>query len=340
MCRISGFSPGGNFLWILENPQNIYFLFMSWVDGRYKVDLETESDLTLTTFAIPDYYSMQKAWKFPSRKNNPMYMYNAWICMAYHWANVIICVVLVIHHRMLVFARGLQPTAVILLIVLLGIKFGHAELIASPYADCKDNFSTLERALFETGDNRFQIISTFYPARERVLLYAKVFYYFCDKITATEQINCTEPQEWRWTTGSFYFVQAPSVLRFTSLFFVYPQGRIGELNITLPAECKNVSKTRKDIDRGREGKLEILTQRVSITKKPYNSHGQHILHWRYQVYAACAAVSVLCIVLTHYRRYYSSAKFNLRNTCATHMHTATAKTSHYMVPGSERESTL
>ncbi len=246
---------------------------MSWVDGRYKEDFEIESDLTLTTFAIPDYYSMQKAWKFPSPKNNPMYMYNAWF--VWHIIErivIIICVVLVIHHRMLVFARGLQPTAVILLIVVLGIKFGRAELIVSPYADCKDNFSTLERALFETGDNRFRIISTFYPARERVLLYAHANYYFCDKITATEQINCTEPEKWRWTTGSFYFVQAPSVLRFTSLFFVYPEGRIGELDIHLPTECKNVSRTRESIGRGREeGMLEILTQRVSITKKPYNS---------------------------------------------------------------------
>ncbi len=172
---------------------------------------------------------------------------------------------LVIHSRMLVFARGLQPTTVILLTMLLGIKFGRAELIGSPYADCKNNFTTLERALVENGRNRFNILSTFYPARESVLLYAHVNYNFCDKITATELINCTEPEKWRWTTGSFYFVQAPSVLRFTSLFFVYPEGRIGELDIHLPTECKDVSRTRQGNGRDREeGMLEILTQRVSI----------------------------------------------------------------------------
>ncbi len=223
------------------------------------------------------YTTTQKAQKkfHPSKINNPM----VWHIIE---RIVIICVVLVIHLRMLVFARGLQPTAVILLTVLLGIKFGCAELIGSAYADCKDNFTTLERALFETGDNRFQIISTFYPARESVLLYAHANYYFCENITATEQINCTEPEEWRWTTGSFYFVQAPSVLRFTSLFFVYPEGRIGELSIHLPAECKDVSRTRQGHGPGRqEGMLEILTQRVSKVipiKKPYDGCGRHILH--------------------------------------------------------------
>ncbi len=129
------------------------------------------------------------------------------------------------------------------------------------YDNCSLSFAVLEQALFDTDDNFFQLISTFYPARESSIVFANVTYVFLP----TDTDNRTTYQNWIWTTGSFYLIQPPSVLRFSSLLFVYPQGNIGQLKLHLPGECRNVSTTRKLHHKEKsEGMLEILTKRVSF----------------------------------------------------------------------------
>ncbi len=123
------------------------------------------------------------------------------------------------------------------------------------YEGCSTNFSVLEQALYDTCHNKFELISKFYPARETVTQYATVTYIF---------LGADIPkQHWIWTTGTFYFVQPPAVLRFTSLLFVYPESNMKQVTIYLPVECKDAS-TIRSISTGDEGMLEILTRRVSV----------------------------------------------------------------------------
>ena len=128
------------------------------------------------------------------------------------------------------------------------------------YGDCSTNFTTLERALFETCDNHYSILTAFYPPRESVALYADVYYHFLPN----EADNDTLIQHWIWTSGSFYLVQPPAVFRFTSLFFSYPEGQIHNLKITLPRECRNLTTPQSISGDDGLGMLEVLTHRVSI----------------------------------------------------------------------------
>ena len=150
-----------------------------------------------------------------------------------------------------------------LLSTLLGliVAASHAQSDESEFADCSTNFTTLERTLYEFADNRFQILSTFFPARESVTLYVDVTYNFLPNETHNDTIH----EDWIWTSGSFYLVQPPDIFRFTSLFFVYPERRIGNLNITFPGACRNVAGTTRKYEDGKiiEGRLEFLTHRVS-----------------------------------------------------------------------------
>ena len=129
----------------------------------------------------------------------------------------------------------------------------------SQYADCSTNFSTLERALFETGNNRFELISAFYPTRDSVSPFVNVKY----NISEAEVNKC---QNWIWTTSTFYLIESPDVFQFTSLLFVLPENKVHNLTLNLPTNCFNLTAVC-DVDDNfttTEYKMmELLTRRVS-----------------------------------------------------------------------------
>ncbi len=159
-----------------------------------------------------------------------------------------------IHCRKMATVRKCLFTAIALLFVLAtGCRAGlnatcNSTDVHYMYVSCSTNFRVLEQALYDTCDNKFELIRKFYPARETVTEYAEVTYTFLG--------TDIPEQHWIWTTGSFYLVQPPAVLRFTSLFIVYPENHIQKVQLYLPGECKDASTADG-------GMLEILTRRVS-----------------------------------------------------------------------------
>ena len=128
------------------------------------------------------------------------------------------------------------------------------------FSDCSTNFKTLERALYLTDNNRYALISAFYPARESSTLFVNVKYDF--STPENHQTELSICHNWLWTTGTFYLIQSPDVLLFTSLLFVHPENKVRTLKLTLPSECADLAYTC-----GRNpnnvSMLEILTRRVS-----------------------------------------------------------------------------
>ena len=128
------------------------------------------------------------------------------------------------------------------------------------YTDCSTNFATLEKALFFTGKNRFQLIKAFYPARESATLFLNVRYNF--SIPENNQTKLSACHNWIWTTGTFYLIESPDVFLFTSLLFVHPENKIHTVTLTLPAECFDLAE-ECDHNPSEVTMLEILTRRVS-----------------------------------------------------------------------------
>ena len=141
------------------------------------------------------------------------------------------------------------------------------ELFLTPdinnFSDCSTNFKTLERALYLTDNNRYALISAFYPARESTSLFVNVKYNFSTPENHQTELNICH--NWLWTTGTFYLIQSPDVFLFTSLLFVHPENKVRTLKLTLPSECGDLAYTC-----GRNpnnvSMLEILTRRVSLMR--------------------------------------------------------------------------
>ena len=133
-------------------------------------------------------------------------------------------------------------------------------LLNNHFNDCSTNFKTLERALYLMDNNRYALISAFYPARESSSLFLHVRYDFGSPENHQMELNTCH--NWLWTTGTFYLIQSPDVFLFTSLLFVHPENKVRTLKLTLPAECAELAEecasNPKNISM-----LEILTKRVS-----------------------------------------------------------------------------
>ena len=128
------------------------------------------------------------------------------------------------------------------------------------FKDCSTNFKTLERALYFMDNNRFALISAFYPARESPTLFLNVRYNFSYPENYQTELNICH--NWLWTTGTFYLIQSPDVFLFTSLLFVHPENKVRTLKLTLPPECADLAeKCASNPDH--VSMLEVLTQRVS-----------------------------------------------------------------------------
>ena len=128
------------------------------------------------------------------------------------------------------------------------------------FNDCSTNFKTLERALYLTDNNRYALISAFYPARESSSLFLNVKYNF--SIPENDQMELSTCHNWLWTTGTFYLIQSPDVFLFTSLLFVHPENKVRTLKLMLPAECAELAYTCAS-NPNSSSMLEILTKRVS-----------------------------------------------------------------------------
>ena len=106
------------------------------------------------------------------------------------------------------------------------------------YSDCPTSLSTLERALYDTGDNLVQLNRIFFPRNTRTSRFVKVVYTFQDDPDLLYDYSNCRNVTFFWAIGSFLFFQPPSIFSFTSLFFNYPNNNINDLKLTLPNECK------------------------------------------------------------------------------------------------------
>ena len=119
------------------------------------------------------------------------------------------------------------------------------------YTNCTSNYTVLENAVFNTGDNIYQLTTTFFPPNVGNPLYVNVNYTFS---------NMNESVQYIWSSASLYLTIEPRTISFLSLFFCYvEENRIVKLEIELPSQCKNLTENRAS---NASNFLFVLTQRV------------------------------------------------------------------------------
>ena len=136
----------------------------------------------------------------------------------------------------------------------------------STYQGCPTKFSILEHALYETGDNAFELNRVFYPPSARTSRFIRVKYTFLNEVG--EDDGCSIA--YIWAIGILLFFQPPRLFTYNSLYFNYPNNNLTTINLKLPYECRpliNINKSESDtkmcsciLD---SHKLDILTQQVS-----------------------------------------------------------------------------
>ena len=97
---------------------------------------------------------------------------------------------------------------------------------------CSNNFYTMEQSLLQNTDNRFNLLTSFFPPREPHPVLVTVYYYFKDT---------NDTQIWYWTESVFYLIQPLEVFQFTSLLFGNMPYRHKEIAILLDSSCSNAS---------------------------------------------------------------------------------------------------
>ena len=144
-----------------------------------------------------------------------------------------------IYRKILLFSTLAATTAVVL-----GQEFRE-------YANCTSNYTVLENALFNSGDNIYRLTATFFPPHVGNPLYVTVTYTFS---------NTHESVQYIWSTASLYLTIEPHTISFLSLFFCYvEENRIVELKLELPSECENLTENQAS---NAGNFLFVLTQRV------------------------------------------------------------------------------
>ena len=135
--------------------------------------------------------------------------------------------------------------------------------LASYYSDCPIRLSTLERALFQTEDNLFELNRIFFPPSKRPSRFIRVTYRFLDEIDDQDGLLCNVT--YIWAIGSFLFFQPPRVFMFNSLFFNYPNNDLTDLPLVLPSECRPLIQSERDGEctcTADSQHLDVLTQQV------------------------------------------------------------------------------
>ena len=101
------------------------------------------------------------------------------------------------------------------------------------FSDCESNLGTLERALFETGGNLFELNRVFFPPSLLTTRFIRVNYTFIDE---NELETCTNVT-YIWAIGQVLFMQPPTLFKINSMFFYYPSNDLTTLSLWLPIEC-------------------------------------------------------------------------------------------------------
>ena len=141
------------------------------------------------------------------------------------------------------------------------------------YDNCATCYQTLANALINTGDNKYQLGRSFFPADSVTPVEVRVEYVpesqcnteniSCDSDETPHTKPCTSYEEdqprndttrWYWLAGEFYAFQPLNLFLFRSLFFSPPAWRKECVVLCLPDEC--LSDISADF-------FQYLTQRVS-----------------------------------------------------------------------------
>lgn len=136
----------------------------------------------------------------------------------------------------------------------------------STFEDCHTDFNTLEQALYETGDNLFELNRIFYPPYQRTSRFIRVNYTFLNETGGDDGCSVA----YIWAIGVLLFFQPPRLFTLNSLYFNYPNNNLTTLNLKLPYECRHLldNSTNSTDDTcsclNDSRKLDILTQQVSI----------------------------------------------------------------------------
>ena len=138
--------------------------------------------------------------------------------------------------------------SIILVVTLIG--FATVFSVTGEFENCTSDYETLERGLFDDRNNKFLLMTTFFPPHLDTPLY----------VTVTYKVGNTSV-DYIWSTASLYLTLHPEIIRYLSLFFCYIETeRLVNLELKLPEECSDlVSNTKSDATNF----LYILTKRVS-----------------------------------------------------------------------------
>ena len=138
---------------------------------------------------------------------------------------------------------------------------------AASYEDCATNIGTLQEALYDDdGYNIFQLQKTFYPTNARSSRFIRVTYSFFNESDELDGCNAT----YVWAIGGVLFIHPPTIYKYTSLHFNYPNNDLEFLYIRLPYECRGLVNTSSDGEcscADSNAILKALTQQVSIVMR-------------------------------------------------------------------------
>lgn len=147
----------------------------------------------------------------------------------------------------------------LLYLLLLGFTVG---VSGTNFSDCSTKLSTLELALFETGNNLFELTQVFYPPSTRTSKYIRVTYVFLEHDGINEDQDCNVT--YIWAVGGFLFFQPPTLFQYNSLFFNYPNNNLTDVPLVLPAECRPLIEVDGECSCRRDSRmLDVLTHQVS-----------------------------------------------------------------------------
>ena len=161
-------------------------------------------------------------------------------------------------------SEGLAPTMDGSLYYLLSLSLCFTVGVSGTnFSDCATKLSTLELALYETGDNLFEITQAFFPPSTRTSRYIRVTYKFLEDDNINEDQDCNVT--YIWAVGGFLFFQPPTLFEYNSLFFNYPNNNLTDVPVVLPAECRPIVEADGQCSCSQRNTqmLDVLTQQVS-----------------------------------------------------------------------------
>ena len=101
------------------------------------------------------------------------------------------------------------------------------------YSDCASNLATLERALYGTHPNLFELNQVFFPPSSLQSRFIRVNYTFFNN----ENDNNDCSVIYIWAVGEVLFLQPPTLFKFNSLYFYFPFNNLTTLYLRLPIDC-------------------------------------------------------------------------------------------------------